>query len=198
MGEEACVKTYSLLYGKPVLVLCLCTRRRPHSAGTRRHLSTFGLACSDELFIRVRCMLLHSCAVRSESWESQLNTQLQTGPLFLSPLSELYGRRSVLTAANVIFVLFQVACALAPSMPALIAFRTLAGIGGSACLTTGGGVVADLFTAEQRGLAMSVFTFGPLFGPVLGPICGGFIAGRAGWRWVRTQTKACWFVYPCF
>ncbi|KAL3488239.1 major facilitator superfamily domain-containing protein [Aspergillus germanicus] len=107
-----------------------------------------------------------------------------TGPLFLSPLSELYGRRSVLTAANVIFVLFQVACALAPSMPALIAFRTLAGIGGSACLTTGGGVVADLFTAEQRGLAMSVFTFGPLFGPVLGPICGGFIAERAGWRWV--------------
>jgi MFS family permease len=84
----------------------------------------------------------------------------------------------------VIFVLFQVACALAPNMPALIAFRTMAGIGGSAGLTTGGGVVADLFTTEQRGLAMSVFTFGPLFGPVLGPICGGFIAERAGWRWV--------------
>ncbi|KAL4863386.1 hypothetical protein BDV12DRAFT_189732 [Aspergillus spectabilis] len=107
-----------------------------------------------------------------------------TGPLLFSPLSEIYGRRIVLSAANVMFVLFQVACALAPTIPALIAFRTLAGIGGSACLTTGGGVVADLFTTEQRGFAMSAFTFGPLFGPVLGPICGGFIAERAGWRWV--------------
>ncbi|KAJ5118391.1 hypothetical protein N7526_010028 [Penicillium atrosanguineum] len=57
-------------------------------------------------------------------------------------------------------------------------------MGGSACLTIGGGVVSDLFKAEQRGLAMSVFSFGPLFGPVLGPICGGFIAQGAGWRWV--------------
>ncbi|KAL2811431.1 major facilitator superfamily domain-containing protein [Aspergillus granulosus] len=106
------------------------------------------------------------------------------GPLLFSPLSEIYGRRIVLSAANAMFVLFQIACAVAPTIPALITFRTLAGIGGSACLTTGGGVVADLFTTEQRGLAMSVFTFGPLFGPVLGPICGGFIAEKAGWRWV--------------
>jgi MFS family permease len=41
-----------------------------------------------------------------------------------------------------------------------------------------------LFTAEERVLAMSVFTFSPLFEPVLGPICGGFIAERAGWCWV--------------
>ncbi len=29
-----------------------------------------------------------------------------------------------------------------------------------------------------------MYSLGPLFGPVLGPICGGFIAQRAGWRWV--------------
>ncbi len=57
-------------------------------------------------------------------------------------------------------------------------------MGGSACLTIGGGVVSDMFEPEQRGLAMSIFSFGPLFGPVLGPICGGFIAEGAGWRWV--------------
>jgi len=51
-------------------------------------------------------------------------------------------------------------------------------------LTIGGGVIADLFVAEQRGLASSVYSFGSLFGPVIGPICGGFIAQRAGWRWV--------------
>lgn len=61
--------------------------------------------------------------------------------------------------------------------------RFLGGVGGSACLTIGGGVIADLFTPEKRGLATAVYSLGALFGPVLGPICGGFIAERAGWRW---------------
>ncbi|KAL2833815.1 major facilitator superfamily domain-containing protein [Aspergillus cavernicola] len=107
-----------------------------------------------------------------------------TGPLILSPLSEIHGRRIVLNAATSFFVLFQIGCALAPNLSALIVFRVLTGIGGSACLTIGGGVVSDLFEPEERGLAMSIFSAGPLLGPVLGPICGGFIAQGAGWRWV--------------
>ncbi|KAJ6164865.1 MFS general substrate transporter [Penicillium chermesinum] len=106
------------------------------------------------------------------------------GPMFLSSLSELYGRRIILNVATCVFVLFQIGCALAPNISALIVFRTIAGMGGSACLTIGGGVVSDLFEPEQRGLAMSVFSFGPLFGPVIGPICGGFIVEGAGWRWI--------------
>ncbi|KAA8647856.1 hypothetical protein EYZ11_009606 [Aspergillus tanneri] len=106
-----------------------------------------------------------------------------SGPLLLSPLSEMFGRRLTLNVATSIFVLFQIGCALAPNLSALIVFRFLTGFGGSGCLTIGGGVVADLFEAEQRGLALSFFQFGPLFAPVIGPICGGFIAQRAGWRW---------------
>ena len=45
-------------------------------------------------------------------------------------------------------------------------------------------MIADLFPIQQRGLANAVFVMGPLFGPVIGPITGGFIAERAGWRWV--------------
>jgi multidrug resistance protein len=106
------------------------------------------------------------------------------GPLLLAPLSEIYGRRYVLTAGNVIFSLFQIGCALAPNISALIVLRFLGGIGGSGCLTIGGGVIADLFAADQRGLATSLYSLGPLFGPIIGPICGGFIGERAGWRWV--------------
>ena len=116
-----------------------------------------------------------------------LTNEIQAGPLFLSPLSEIYGWRIVLNISTSFFVLFQIGCALAPNLPALIVFRLLTGIGGSACLTNGGGVISDMFEAEQRGLAMSVFSFGPFFGPVLGPICGGFIAQRAGWRWVSSD-----------
>lgn len=104
--------------------------------------------------------------------------------MFLSPLSEIYGRRIILSIATSFFVLFQIGCALAPNFDSIIVFRLLTGIGGSACLTIGGGVVSDLFEPEQRGVAMAIFSAGPLFGPVLGPICGGFIAQGAGWRWV--------------
>ena len=61
--------------------------------------------------------------------------------------------------------------------------RFLAGVGGSACITIGTGVIADLFVASQRGKAVAIYSIGILFGPILGPICGGFIAQRAGWRW---------------
>lgn len=58
------------------------------------------------------------------------------GPLFLAPLSEIYGRKPVLGAANVFFCLWQIGCALAPSISALIVFRFFAGIGGAGCLVS--------------------------------------------------------------
>jgi MFS family permease len=90
----------------------------------------------------------------------------------------------VLNAANIFLTAWQIGCALTPSVGALIGFRFLAGVGGSACLTIGGGIISDLFPIAQRGRANAVFSIGPLFGPVIGPIIGGFIAERAGWRWV--------------
>lgn len=106
------------------------------------------------------------------------------GPLVLSPLSEIYGRHRILAFSNILLTAFQLGCALAPNLGALIAMRLIAGLGGSACLAIGGGVIADLFPIQQRGTAQSIYVMGPLAGPVVGPIIGGFIAQRAGWRWV--------------
>jgi multidrug resistance protein len=105
------------------------------------------------------------------------------GPLILSPLSEIYGRCIVLNVSNVFFCAFTLGCALAPNLGGLIAMRFLAGFGGSACLTIGTGVIADMFVPAQRGKAVAMYSMGILFGPILGPICGGFIAQRAGWRY---------------
>ncbi|QKX55433.1 uncharacterized protein TRUGW13939_02526 [Talaromyces rugulosus] len=119
-----------------------------------------------------------------QNWCANTVIVCQVGPLLLSPLSEIYGRQPILNIANIFFSLWQIGCALAPNINALIAFRFFAGVGGSACLTIGGGIIADLFVVEQRGLATAMFSIGPLFGPVVGPLIGGFIAQRAGWRWV--------------
>ncbi|PQE19069.1 MFS multidrug transporter protein [Rutstroemia sp. NJR-2017a BBW] len=105
------------------------------------------------------------------------------GPLVLSPLSEIYGRRPIILYCNFFLTVWQAGCALAPNIHLMILFRFFAGLGGSACLAVGGGVVADLFPIQERGKAQAMFAMGPLFGPVLGPIIGGFIAQRAGWRW---------------
>ncbi|XWX02280.1 hypothetical protein V2A60_010316 [Cordyceps javanica] len=106
------------------------------------------------------------------------------GPLLLAPLSEIYGRRIVLSAGNWFFVVWQIGCALARNVETLIVCRLLSGIGGSACLTLGAGVIADLFSVRQRGQATALWAMGPLIGPVVGPIAGGFLGEAAGWRWV--------------
>ncbi|KAI8305068.1 Efflux pump radE [Colletotrichum sp. SAR11_59] len=105
------------------------------------------------------------------------------GPLFLAPLSEIYGRRPVLSAANFFFCAWLIGCALAPSLNALIVFRFLAGVGGSGCLAIGGGVIADMIPVQERGKALTIWMVGPLIGPTLAPILGAFIAQDIGWRW---------------
>lgn len=110
------------------------------------------------------------------------------GPLFLGPLSEIYGRVIILQAANLFYLFFNLGCGLAQTKGQLIAFRFLSGLGGSAPLAIGGGVLSDLFTAEQRGKAISIYSLAPLLGPAVGPIAGGFIAEKTTWRWVFYAT----------
>ncbi|KAI1178394.1 major facilitator superfamily domain-containing protein [Nemania sp. FL0916] len=105
------------------------------------------------------------------------------GPLVLAPLSELYGRLPIYHISNVGFIAFTVACALAPSLGSLIAFRLLAGIFGSCPITVGAGSINDLVPQEKRATAIAFFAIGPLLGPVVGPVAGGFLAGAKGWRW---------------
>ncbi|KAH6720939.1 bicyclomycin resistance protein [Leptodontidium sp. 2 PMI_412] len=106
------------------------------------------------------------------------------GPLFFAPLSEVYGRLPIYHACNFAFLAFNIACALATSLPMLIGFRFMAGVFGSAPLTNGGGTISDLVTADKRGKAMSGFVMGPIIGPIIGPVAGGYLSQAKGWRWV--------------
>jgi len=110
------------------------------------------------------------------------------GPLFLGPLSELYGRAIVLQLANLFYLFFNLGCGLAQTKGQMIAFRFLSGLGGSAPLAIGGGVLGDLFTPEQRGRAISIYSLAPLLGPAVGPIAGGFITENTSWRWIFYST----------
>ncbi|KAI0055281.1 MFS polyamine transporter [Artomyces pyxidatus] len=110
------------------------------------------------------------------------------GPLFLGPMSEMYGRSRVLQISNLWFLAWNLGCAFAQNTGQLIAFRFLAGLGGSAPLAVGGGVIGDLFSADNRGQAIAIYSLAPLIGPVVGPIAGAWIAERTTWRWVFWST----------
>jgi MFS family permease len=56
------------------------------------------------------------------------------GPLFLGPMSEIYGRVPVLQLANLFYLVFNIACGVCTSKGQLLAFRFLSGLGGSAPL----------------------------------------------------------------
>ncbi|KAG6910336.1 hypothetical protein DXG01_011404 [Tephrocybe rancida] len=65
----------------------------------------------------------------------------------------------------------------------------LAGLGGSAPLAIGGGVLGDVWYPEERGKAIAIYSLAPLLGPVVGPVCGAWIAERSTWRWVFWSTS---------
>ncbi|KAF2432079.1 MFS general substrate transporter [Tothia fuscella] len=110
------------------------------------------------------------------------------GPLFLGPLSEVYGRKKVVQYSNLFYLVWNLACGFAQTSGQMLAFRFLAGIGGSALLAIGGGILGDCWSADQRGKAISIYSLAPLLGPAVGPIAGGFIALRTTWRWVFWST----------
>ncbi|KAL2870826.1 MFS transporter [Aspergillus lucknowensis] len=108
------------------------------------------------------------------------------GPLFLAPISELYGRTIVVHIGNFVFIAFSIGSGFAQTVPQLSVCRLLAGLGGSASMSIFGGILADIWDLKGRVKASGLITTGILIGPVLGPLCGGWMSERASWRWT------CW------
>jgi multidrug resistance protein len=107
------------------------------------------------------------------------------GPLIWAPMSELFGRQVLFIGTYGMLTAFNAGAAGAQNIQTLIILRFFAGAFGSSPLTNAGGVIADMFSARERGLAMTLFAAAPFMGPVLGPIVGGFVGENVGWRWVE-------------
>jgi len=106
------------------------------------------------------------------------------GPLLWAPLSEIFGRQVIFFITFAAFTVFNAGCAGANDTATLLVLRFFAGAFGSSPFTNAGGVIADMFEASERGLAMSLFSLAPSMGPCLGPFIGGFTGEGVGWRWV--------------
>jgi len=106
-----------------------------------------------------------------------------TVPLY-GKLSDLFGRRPVFVAAMAIFLIGSALCGLAATMPQLIAFRTIQGIGAGGLLPLVFIIIGDLFSLEQRARLQGLFSGVWGISSITGPLLGGFIVDQASWQWI--------------
>ncbi|EMD01230.1 hypothetical protein BAUCODRAFT_202494 [Baudoinia panamericana UAMH 10762] len=139
-----------------------------YSGGAEQIVREFG--CSEEIYILGITFFVLGFAI---------------GPLLWAPLSELFGRQLLYVTTYGFLTAFNAGAAGSQNIQTLIILRFFAGAFGSSPLTNAGGVLADIWPAKTRGLAMSLFAAAPFMGPVLGPIVGGFVGETIGWRWVE-------------
>ena len=132
---------------------------------------------------------LHMNKVESVMGLSSYLLATAFGPLFIAPLSEVYGRQPVLHTTNVWFLLWNLVCGFAHTKSLLLAARFLAGLGASAVYVLAGGVLGDVWRPEQRGRSLGLYNLFPLLAASVGPIIGGVITQVTTWRWIFWSTS---------
>ncbi|GAA1270431.1 MDR family MFS transporter [Sphaerisporangium rubeum] len=112
-----------------------------------------------------------------------LLTQAVTVPLY-GKFADQFGRRPVLFFGIAVFLLASVLCGLAWSMPALIVFRALQGIGAGAIGPMSITIVGDMYSVEERARVQGYLASVWAMSAVVGPALGGVFADFLSWRWI--------------
>jgi MFS family permease len=165
----------------------------PHPAATRRPLviasvmlSMFMVAIEATIVSTAMPQIvgqLGGLGLYSWVFSSFLLTQTVATVVF-GKLSDVYGRRPTLLFGTAIFLAGSVACGFAWSMPSMIAFRLVQGLGAGAIQPIALTIVGDLYSAEERGRIQGFLASVWATSAVLGPIAGALIIEHASWAWI--------------
>jgi DHA2 family multidrug resistance protein len=99
-------------------------------------------------------------------------------------LAGQFGRKRVFLVSIAVFTLASVLCGLAQTLPEMVVFRALQGLGGAALVPMSQAVLLDINPPARHGRAMSVWGMGVVLGPIVGPALGGWLTDDYNWRWV--------------
>ncbi|MGH7969154.1 MAG: DHA2 family efflux MFS transporter permease subunit, partial [Limisphaerales bacterium] len=99
-------------------------------------------------------------------------------------LAEVIGRKRYFLLSLVVFTLSSLLCGLAPSLPMLLLFRAVQGVGGGGLQPMAQAIINDTFPPEKRGLAFALYGITAVLAPTVGPMLGGWITDNYSWRWI--------------
>ena len=112
-----------------------------------------------------------------------LLTQTATTVVF-GKLSDLVGRKRVMLVGIAAFLFGSILCGFAWSMPSLIVFRLVQGIGAGAVQPTAMTIVGDLYAAHERAKIQGWLASVWALSAILGPMAGGLIIQHFSWAWI--------------
>lgn len=102
--------------------------------------------------------------------------------LVYGPLADRFGRRPIMLAGSLLFLVASALCAAAPSLPALVAARALQAFGACSGPVLARAIVRDTVAPARIAAVMAMISGIMSLAPALGPVLGGVILELAGWR----------------
>jgi EmrB/QacA subfamily drug resistance transporter len=99
-------------------------------------------------------------------------------------VGDKFGARRVMLASIALFTGASALCGIATSVPELVAFRALQGIGGGLLVPVGMALLYRTFPPAERIRANRIMIIPTLMAPALGPVIGGLLVDGLSWRWI--------------
>ncbi len=99
-------------------------------------------------------------------------------------LGRMFGQKRVYMACLVLFLFGSILCGTAHSLPALIVYRVVQGLGAGALQPTEQAILRQTFPPKEQGMAMALFGMAVMLGPAIGPTLGGWIVDNYAWPWI--------------
>ncbi|HEU4635192.1 MAG TPA: DHA2 family efflux MFS transporter permease subunit [Edaphobacter sp.] len=99
-------------------------------------------------------------------------------------MTTFIGRKKFYMICVLLFGISSAMCGLAPSLPLLVFFRILQGVGGGGLAPSEQAILADTFPPEKRGQAFAMYGLAVVVAPAIGPTLGGWITDNYDWRWI--------------
>ncbi|TRW81741.1 multidrug efflux MFS transporter [Mycolicibacterium sp. 018/SC-01/001] len=130
-------------------------------------LSDFDAPLGNGVFVAVGFLVCFAAALPLAGW-----------------LGDRFGRRRVYCVSLIATAVCAVGAATAPTLPVLVAWRSVGGVAVAALSPPVMGLITWMFSGDRRGRALGAWASVNGLGQAVGPTVGGVLAGSFGWRWV--------------
>ena len=99
-------------------------------------------------------------------------------------IGDTHGRRPVLLFGVIVFAIGSLCAGSATSMPQLIGFRALQGIGAGVLTANAFALLGDVYSAAEMARASGIMSAVYGLAGAVGPVLGGVLTDQLGWRWI--------------